>query len=146
MRGFLLSILLALSLVGFVKARETTGGRAGADEEAKKEVVKRENETIQHLLSMGKSERPSRADLEFVDGLNAANAVVQSIAGVLLTKAQLMDEFRSGERKLLAVRHDITHLYVYGNGNVVVETYVGHDKMLVKAKSMLDTPLRRVVI
>jgi hypothetical protein len=135
MRRFLLSILLAVSSVGFVKAQETTGGRAGADEEAKKEVVEVEHELIQHLLNTGKTERPSKADLEFFDRHTAETGVVQSAAGVLLTKAQLMDEFRSGERKLLAVQHDITHLYVYGNGDVVVETYMGHDKMLRKGKT-----------
>jgi hypothetical protein len=115
---FLLTILLIVSLVGFIKAQETTAERADTDEEVKKEILKLQDEFTEALL------RGGSVAADFIDRYDADDITI-TVNGIMSTKAKVMAEFRSGERKQLSVQHDDFSLHVYGN--TVVVTYRGHN-------------------
>jgi hypothetical protein len=122
MQRFLLTILVAISLVGFVKAQEITGDKA---EEVKKEIVKLEHEKDQALLSS----RPACAD--WFDRHDADGLAYTGPAGDVWTKAQLIAGWRSGKREWHEIDHHTHNVHVYGsggNGNTAVVTYVSAAK------------------
>lgn len=125
MQRFLLTILLAVSLVGFVKAQETTVRSADTTERAKKEVLKYEHDLVQALLKGGSTAA------DFIDRVDATGEVL-TINGVAHTKANLVAAWRSGDRKQLVVDHHGFHVHVYGTTAVV--TYSGHDHTEIRGK------------
>jgi len=105
----ILSILLVVLLPGMVKAQGGTS--AATEEEIKKEILKLEEERDQALMKNDGDwfERVFADDIAYTDG-----------SGSMLTKAQVVGEIRSRERKWQAVRHDEYRVRVYGNDTAVV--------------------------
>ena len=108
----LLSILLAVSVAGIVKAKEETGDAAN---EARKEVLKIENDKIPILVQGG----PAAA--EWWSSHNDEDIAYTSSKGVL-SKAQVMDEWRSGSRNLLSNKQYDFRVRIYQKGTVAVVT------------------------
>jgi Domain of unknown function (DUF4440) len=134
MRRSLLSIMFAVSLVGFGKAQETTGRRADTDEEVKKEMIKYEEDLVQALLKGGSFAA------DFLDRNDADDEVLTS-NGKLSTKASLVDGWRSGDHKQLSVDHHDFRVHVYGNTAVVTfsGTNTTDNKGKVSRSSYIDT-------
>ena len=114
-KRILLSILLAVSVVGTVKAKEETGDAAN---EARKEVLKIENDKIPILVQGG----PAAA--EWWSSHNDEDIAYTSSKGVL-TKEQVVDEWRSGSRNLLSNKQYDFRVRIYEKGTVAVVTYLG---------------------
>ena len=125
MQRLLLTILWTVSFVGFVKAQQTTAERAATDEEVKKEILKLEDEFTQALLKGGS------VAADFIDRYDADDITI-TVNGITSSKAEVMAEFISGERKQLSVQHDDFNLHIYGN--TVVVTYRGHNVTQRKGK------------
>jgi hypothetical protein len=110
----ILVILFVVSLVGFVKAQESTSDRT---EEVKKEIMKLEQEKISAL---GKG---VPAIVEWFERVNADDlAHTDPISGVR-TKAQCIAEFQSGKLKVHPVSTSDYRVRVHGNGNTAILTY-----------------------
>jgi len=103
MRQILLLILLVVAWVGSV-GQGTAGDKA--DAEVQKEVLKIDDEWHQSSLN-GSTDAVGRILADDVAWTNAN--------GEILTKAQVLDDFRSGRRKLHTLKHDDVLLHVYGN-------------------------------
>jgi hypothetical protein len=123
MRRYFWSILLALSLVGPVKAQVVNGQMAEKNTEAEKELVKYENDLIQAVLTGGSAAADffDRGDAEDQDLLTN---------GKVSTKAEHVAEWRSSSRKMVSIKHSDYLVHIYGNGNTAVVTYQGHNQEL----------------
>jgi len=117
-RKIFVSILLAVSVAGLVKAKEETGNIA---DEARKEVLKIENDKIPILVQGG----PAAA--EWWSSHNDEDMAYTSGKGVL-TKEQVVDEWRSGSRNLLSNKQYNFRVRIYEKGTVAVVTYLGDTK------------------
>jgi hypothetical protein len=130
MPRILLSMLLVVSVVGFLKAQQATGKAA---EEAKKEVMQFEKDKVPLLMKGGST------FADFFDRVDADDVVIINGDGGTLTKAEHVANWRSGERKQLANNQHDHHVYAYDNGNVVVVTYIGTTKDEMKGKVSTST-------
>jgi hypothetical protein len=117
-RRIFVSILLAVSVVGLLKAKEEAGNVA---DEARKEVLKIENDKIPILVQGG----PAAA--EWWSSHNDEDIAYTSSKGVL-TKEQVVDEWRSGSRSLLSNKQYDFRVRIYEKGTVAVVTYLGDTK------------------
>ncbi len=113
MRTILLSMLLVVSLAGFVNAQETTGEKAEA---AKNEIRNIEKEKVAGLVG------PNAGHADWVNRYDSDSIVQVNPDGSLLTKAQHVAELRSGDSKLLTMHQYQHELHVYNDGNTVVVT------------------------
>ena len=118
MRRILLAILLAVLSIGLVRAKEETGDTA---DKARKEVLKIENDKIPILVQGGD------AAADWWSSHNDEDIAYTSSKGVL-SKAQVMDEWRSGSRNLLSNEQYDFHVRIYQKGTVAVVTYLGDTK------------------
>ena len=113
MRRILLSMLLTVSVSGLVKAQETTGPVA---EGVTKEVMQLEREKVQCFLSTAKSNNNCADWIQknYADG----DLDITNLGGGprRRTKAEVMDEIRSGQRKFLAFAQTVHVTNVYGKG------------------------------
>jgi hypothetical protein len=125
-----LSMLLVVSVVGFVKAQQTPGKAA---EEAKKEVMQFEKDKVPLLMKGGS------AFADFFDRVDADDVVIINGDGGTLSKAEHVANWRSGGRKQLANNQHDHRAYVYDNGNVVVVTYIGTTKDEMNGKVSTST-------
>jgi ketosteroid isomerase-like protein len=121
MQKFFLSILCAASLLGFVVAPAAGGNGADTDEQVKDQILKMERSKVEALKAGGEVaaqwfEHYYTDDIDYVSG-----------NGHIFTKADTVNEFRSGVRKLRLVIHDDYRVRVYGNTAVL--TYRGNDIM-----------------
>ena len=71
-------------------------------------------------------------DLHDVDGIVWTGGGRDT--GDVLTKTELVVEWRSGARKMASVNHYDYRVQVYDNGNVAVVTYLGDETMQRKGK------------
>lgn len=116
MRRFLLPILflLAVSLVGFVKAQEAAGD---TPEEVKNEVMKLEHEK-QLALKKGMS-----AVAEWFERVNTTDLAWMGPVGIR-TKAEVIADMKSGNQKVVNDRTYDYRVRVHGTGNTTaVLTY-----------------------
>jgi hypothetical protein len=104
MRRILLLTLLVVAFVGSVKGQGTAGNEA--DTKVKKEILKIDDELNQAGLN-GIADAFGRFLADDIAWTNAN--------GEILTKAQVLDDFRSGRRKMHTLKHDDVRLHVYGN-------------------------------
>jgi non-ribosomal peptide synthetase component F len=120
MRKSFVMMVLAFSILGVLKVQRTLGARANQDEQIQKEVLKLENERDRALMNNDADwfERVFADDMDYNSGT--------------VTKAQIVAEIRSKERKWQAVRHDDYRVRVYGNTAVV--TYTSGSTMEYKGK------------
>jgi hypothetical protein len=123
MRRLLCSILLALLLVGPVKAQMTTGQVAEKNAQAEKELVKYENDLIKAVLTGGS------VAADFFDRDDADDQDLLT-NGKVSTKAEHVAEWRSSSRKMVSINHSDYLVHVYGNGTTAVVTYQGHNQEL----------------
>jgi Domain of unknown function (DUF4440) len=115
MQRIFLSMLVVVSLVGFVKGQQTTGAAA---EEAKKAVMQFEKDKVPLILKGG----PGFAD--WLDRVDADDVVLINGSGDSITKAHQVEIWRSGRVKQLSNDQHDHQLFVYDNGNVVIVTYI----------------------
>jgi ketosteroid isomerase-like protein len=134
MQRLVVTILLTLSLVGFVKAQENPTSKADTDEEVKKEMLKYENDLVDALREGGS------VAADFLNRVDTDDEVLVS-NGKMSTKANLVDGWRSGEHKQLSVDHYDFRVHVYGDTAVV--TFSGNNvtenKGKVSHSSYVDT-------
>lgn len=122
------SILGVPSLAGQGKAQETPAGQSAADEEARETILKMEHDRVEYL-KVGGSVIADWIDRVYTDDV----VCMGSGGGGACTKAEIMAEHRSGERKLRAVNH---HDYaVHVHGNTAVLTFRGDNVMERKGKT-----------
>jgi Domain of unknown function (DUF4440) len=127
MRSSLGSMVLALSLVGVVKAQDSSWKRAEKQPEAEKELVKYENDLVQAVLKGGSAAADffDRGDAEDQDLL---------LNGKESTKARHVEEWKTSSRKMVSIKHSEYLVRVYGNGSTAVVTYRGHNQELKSGK------------
>jgi hypothetical protein len=118
MRGAVLSMLLAVSWGGFAKADDImmTGAKA---EKIKTEIIELNNEKYKSLLNGG----PAAAD--FVDRHEVDSILY--LGGNLRTnmsKAQVVNEWKTGVRKMSSENVHDQRVRVYDNGNIAVLDYI----------------------
>lgn len=121
MKKLFLSILCVISLAGLVIAPAAAGRSADTDEQIKNEILKLERSKVEAMKAGGEVaaqwfERYYTDDIDYVGG-----------NGHIFTKADTVNEFRSGARKLRLIIHDDYRVRVYGNTAVL--TYRGNDIM-----------------
>ena len=121
MHRLFLSILCAVSLLGLAAAPAQSGKGADTGEQVKDEILRMERSKVEALKAGGEVaarwfERYYTDDIDYVSG-----------NGHIFTKADTVNEFRSGARKLRLVIHDDYRVRVYGNTAVL--TYRGNDIM-----------------
>ena len=130
MERYLILIVCAVSLISFGKAQDPSGQTGQATEAAgaiEKEIIALEHEKVEAMRQGGAVAsdwfvRHYAEDIDYISGNGAS-----------FTKAQTVDEFRSGERKLRRLNHDQVRVRVYGS-NTAVLTYRGDDIMDRKGK------------
>ena len=118
-------IVCAVSLITFGKAHDPFGQTGQAPEAAgavEKEIIDLEHEKVEAMRQGGAVAadwfvRHYAEDIDYISGNGAS-----------FTKAQTVDEFRSGDRKLRRLNHEQIRVRVYGN-NTAVLTYRGDDIM-----------------
>jgi hypothetical protein len=130
MRRIFLSMLVIVSLVGFVKAQQTTGAAA---EEAKKAVMQFEKEKVPLILKGGS------AMADWLDRVDADDVVLINANGDSGTKAHQVEMWRSGRVKQLSNDQHDHQVYVYDNGNVAIVTYISSVNSVVDGKSRTST-------
>jgi hypothetical protein len=118
MRRILLSMLLAVSLTGVVKAQQTTGTKA---EVVKKEIIKIELEKVAGLLKGGSDPADWLKRYNSDDFVQVDDQAL--VAGSDQTRDELAAEMRTGEYKVLTMKQDGHRVIVYNNGNTAVVTY-----------------------
>jgi hypothetical protein len=131
MRRSLFSVMLAVSLVGFVKAQETTGDKA---EEVKKEILKLEHEKVQALVTNG----PACAD--WFDRHEADSDVRISGNGTRDTKARAVARMRSEQKKVFSLNQYDEQVHVYGNGGNGTTAVVSYLQVGTRAKEQEGKP------
>jgi hypothetical protein len=124
MGRILFLILVAVSLARVGHAQETAGTKGEA---ARREIIQLEKEKAQALQSSSPADWFDRHDADDVDYTNAD--------GTVMTKAQHLAEWRSGELKLRAVERPDYHVRIYENGNTAVVTYLSSQTVEFKGKA-----------
>ena len=121
-------ILTPPSAAGQGQAQGTTMDRSAADEESRETILKMEHDRVEYLKVGGS------VIADWIDRVYSDDVVCMgSGGGGACTKAEIMAEHRSGERKLRAVNH---HDYaVHVHGNTAVLTFRGDNVMERKGKT-----------
>jgi hypothetical protein len=128
MQRLMLSVLLAVSLVGLVKAQEAAADKT---EEVRKEIMQIEQEKGAGLR------KSVDATVDWFERVNAPDMVYwyQDHNGLhLVTRDEVVAQFRSGERKVFGNTYSDYRLRVYGNGNAAVLTYRTSQNMEMSGK------------
>lgn len=107
MRRILVLPLLAIALASFTKAQGTISSKTEAIDD--KEVMKIENEQNRALL---------KGDTAVLERLWPDDFAYTNANGQLLSKAQIIEGLRSGNRKYYTINHD--HIEVHNFGNTIV--------------------------
>jgi len=115
MREILLSILLAVALVGSVKAQEMTGPAA---EQAKQEVLKLETEKFGGQFKAGSSHE------KWFESHNDPDGVVARADGGIDSRAQHLEMLRSVvQTPPISMKQYDHHISIFENGNVAMVVY-----------------------
>ena len=128
MRQVLLIPMLTIALVGFVRGQETAEDKI--DSEVQKEILKGEEEQNQGVLN---------GDTAMLDRIIADDVSWTNANGELLTKAQVLDDLRTGRQKFQSVKHDDVHMHAYENTVVVT----GHSTSTYQYKGKPSDAARR---
>jgi hypothetical protein len=118
--------MLAVSLVGCVKAQDRAGEQSDIAKEVEKEILKLEHEKTQVLEKSG-SIAADWFDRYFADDIDYVGS-----SGTIGSKARTVNGFRTGELKMRSVQHDEYGVRVYGN--TAIATYRGNDIIENKGK------------
>jgi ketosteroid isomerase-like protein len=106
MRKILPVCLLTLGLAGFAEGQGDPANGANAVEKAKKEVLQAEEERDQAM---------QHADIPVLDRIDADDMSFANGAGIIRTKAQRLDDIKSGTIKFISFNQDQTQMSVYGD-------------------------------
>ena len=120
MRRILLSTLLAVCFVTLAKAQEAKGETA---DKVGKEILKMEHEKLLAFRSTASSHNYCA---EWIDRVDADDIDHTDADGTVDTKAQLLDQLRSGQLKAVSIQYHDDHIRVYGKGHdgtTAVDTY-----------------------
>ena len=121
MRRLLLSILCAVSLLGLAATPAACARGADRDDQVKDEILKMERSKVEALKAGGEVARKWFQDY-YTDDIDYISG-----NGHVFTKADTVNEFRTGVRNLRLVIHDDYRVRVYGNTAIL--TYRGNDIM-----------------
>ena len=133
MKRFLLITLFAVSSVGLAQAQQATGPAAERDKE---QLSKMEQEKVQALLSTTSGNNYSA---DWFNRVATDGIALQNSDGSLSTKAQLLTELRSEDRKVYYLNQHDQHVHVFGkegNGTLGVVNYI--DDRIVELKGRLS--------
>jgi len=114
MKKFLLTTLFAISLAGTIGAQAITGEKA---EEAKKEILKIEDEKVAGLLRGGSE------PVDWIKQYDAEDVAQTNIDGSSPTKAEIEAGLEPGVFKMHSMKQDGHRFRVYDDGKVAVVTY-----------------------
>jgi hypothetical protein len=114
MPRILLSTLVAVSLVGSVKAQEMTGEVAG---KGKQEILKIEQEKLGSLKQNGS------AAADWFDRYDDDGMITAGSDGLIETKAEHKARLRSSEVAIVTMKQYDHRIRIFANGNVAVVTY-----------------------
>lgn len=128
MRKISLGILLFVALGNLGWAQAGPAKSPGV-KEIQNEILKLEQSKVRALLQGG------TVAANWFRRYFADNIDYTSGSGRFFTKAQTVDEFQNGDRKLVSVHHDDYRVNVY-NDDTAVLTYRGNDVMLRKGKTL----------
>jgi hypothetical protein len=103
-RRFLLLPLFIISLSGFVGAQGTNGSQA--DAEIEKEILKVEGERDQAI---------QKRDMATLERIHADGFVFTNTHGRVLTKAQYLNQIRTGDIKFLSFEQSDYQFRIHGN-------------------------------
>jgi ketosteroid isomerase-like protein len=110
MRRFFAVPLIAFALLAPVFAQGTGGSKSDVVEETKQQVLKSEDLQNQALL---------KNDADLLGSMCADELAWTNASGVLLPKAQMLADLRSGKQKNETIKHEDIRLHVYGTTVVV---------------------------
>jgi ketosteroid isomerase-like protein len=116
MRRLLLLVPLGI-LLGIATGYSARINGTDDVEEAKKEILNLEDELVKALQTS------SAATADFYDRILTEDASITISDGSVLTKAEHIAKFRSGEKQLRSVHREDTRVHIYGNTAVV--TFLG---------------------
>lgn len=114
MRKVILATILGISLAGTISAQAITGEKA---EEAKKEILKIEDEKVAGLLRGGSE------PVEWIRQYDSEEIAQTNIDGSSPGKAAIEAGLQPGVFKMHSMKQDGHTFRVYDNGNVAVVTY-----------------------
>jgi hypothetical protein len=117
MRRIFLSMLLAGSLAGVVRAQQTTGAKAEA---VRKEITKIE---LEKFAGVQRSMSEHADWLQKHDAEDLVRIDESSSSGSDETSEELEAQLRNGEYKVLTMKQDGHQVFVYADGNTAVVTY-----------------------
>jgi len=124
--------LLAIFLIaGFLAPQLTHAQSASSSDERAKAEVRKTSEAID--LAMGRKDTAEMAR-HISDELEYTNQF-----GMLFTKAQWLDNVKTGKLTIPYLKHDIESIEIYGDAAVVLE--ISHAKFVLDGK-MSNTPRR----
>ena len=106
MQRMLLLLLLTVALAGTLKGQGTDGNKAESVEAVKREVLKVEEERNQAML---------KGDADALGRICADELAWMSPRGELLTKAEMLENLRSGKQEYVSTNRDDVRLHVYGD-------------------------------
>jgi len=110
MRRFFAVSILTFILLASANAQGTGGDKPNALEETKQQVLKSEDLQNQALL---------KNDADLLGSMCAGDLAWTNASGVLLSKAQMLADLRSGKQKNETIKHEDIRLHVYGTTVVV---------------------------
>ena len=121
MRRLFMSVLFTAWLLSFAVLPAVNASAAESDEQVKAEILTMEKSKVEALKAGGEVAAKWFQDY-YTDDIDYVGG-----NGHIYTKADTINEFRSGERKLRLVIHDEYKVRVYGKTAIL--TYRGNDIM-----------------
>jgi hypothetical protein len=121
MRTIPLALLLAVSLAGVASAQQSTGEKT---EQVKNEITKLEQEKLEAFRSTAGG--PEKCE-DWVQRYDAEGIIHVNADGSSETKAELLEQLRSRNRKADHLSYGPQHILVYGDGadgTTAVTTYI----------------------
>jgi uncharacterized protein (TIGR02246 family) len=106
MKGRILFLAILVAALGGSAKAQTTGAVEADPEAIKEEVRKVDEEGFQAVL---------KADADTLNRIYADDVAFTYASGQVVSKAQAVDDIRSGRNKLFQLNHDDIHIRVYGD-------------------------------
>jgi ketosteroid isomerase-like protein len=121
MRRLFLLLLFTVMFVGLGKGQETAASGSDSVEEVKKQILEMEHEQDEAIRT---------GDLAALDRIYADDIAYTLGNGEMVTKAEHLANFRSGQRKFDSFKHENVRIHVYGDTVVLtaLSTSVLHYK------------------
>ena len=131
MKKVLFSMLLIVSMVGIVKAQETTGAKA---DQVKKEIIKLEEEKLAILRKNNVQD-----SVDYYKRTEVDNPTFVREDGRSFTKAQHADNTRAANAKFVSVTQEDPQIHVYLDGQVAIINYKQIETFANKVDTHEDT-------